>query len=139
MNQGRISDMHRCNKMATIAYTVIVIALIAAYLIEVIKGSRTTGYYIVFCLLAVVPLIACLLTYNRDNESEHMKYILSGGFSVFYLFIIFTTTSPVAFIYALLIAVVLLCYNDMKLTVGYMISVCVGNIAYVVGWLLRDS
>jgi len=134
MNQGRISDMHRCNKMATIAYTVIVIALIAAYLIEVIKGSRTTGYYIAFCLLAVVPLIGCLLMYNRDNESEHMKYILSGGFGVFYLFIIFTTTSPVAFIYALLIAVVFLFYNDIRLTVGYMISVCVGNIAYVV-WL----
>ncbi len=134
MNQGRVSDMKRCNKMAVIAYTVIVIALIAAYLIEVIKGSRTMGYYAVFCLLALIPYITCLLTYKQDNESERVKYILSIGFSIFYLFIIFTTTSPVAFTFALLIAVVLLCYNEMKLTVGYMISVCVGNIAYV-AWL----
>ncbi len=134
MKNGRGSDMQRCNKMALIAYTVIVIALIAAYLIEVIKGSRTIGYYIVFCLLALLPYATCLMAYKRDDESEYVKYILSIGFGVFYLFIIFTTTSPVAFTYALLIAVVLLCYNEMKMTVGYMICVCVGNIAYV-AWL----
>lgn len=134
MNKRRISDMQRCNKTAMLVYTIMTIALIAAYLIEVLKGSRTIGYYAVFCLLALVPYIICLLMYKQDNETEYVKYILSGGFSIFYLYIIFTTTSPVAYTYALLIALVLLCYNQIWLTMGYMISVCVGNIAHVV-WL----
>ena len=131
---NRMSDMHRCNKTAVVTYAVITAALIAAYLIEVIKGSRTMGYYAVFCLLAIVPFVICFFTYKKDNESEYVKYIMSVGFSVFYLYIIFTTTSPVAYTYALLIAIILLCYNQIWLTVGYMISVCIGNIVYVV-WL----
>lgn len=131
MNQRRISDMQRCNKTAIIAYSVITVALAATYLIEVIKGSRTIGYYAVFCLLALVPCIACIVIYKKDNESERMKYMLAVGFSIFYVFIIFTTTSPVAFIYALLIATILLCYNKEKLTLFYMIAVCASNILYV--------
>ena len=134
MNQGKVSDMQRCNKTAVIVYAITTFALIAAYLIEVIKGSRTLGYYTIFCLLALVPFFICVMTYRKDNASSSLKYIISLGFSVFYLFIIFTTTSPVAYTYALLIAVLLLCYNEQKLVLGYMISVCVGNVAYVV-WL----
>lgn len=134
MNQRSISDMHRCNKTAITAYSVITFALIAAYLIEVIKGSRTVGYFIVFCLFALLPYVVSFFMYKRDNEAEYVKYILAIGFSIFSMFIIFTTTSPVAYTYALLIAVVLLCYNDIKLSSGYMISVCFSNVAYVV-WL----
>ena len=132
MNQRSVSDMQRCNKTVISAYAIITIALIAAYLIEVIKGSRTIGYYAIFCLLAIVPFVACFVMYKRDREAERMKYVCAMGFSVFYWFIIFTTTSPVAYTYALLIATVLLCYNEEKLTLFYMISVCVGNILYVV-------
>ena len=134
MNQRRTSDMHRCNKTAVVIYTVMTIALVASYLIEVIKGSRTLGYYAVFCLLALVPYFTCVWMYRQDNETPRLKYVLSIGFSIFYLYIIFTTTSPVAYTYALLIALVLLCYNEIRLIVGYMISVCVGNIVYV-AWL----
>lgn len=132
MNQRRISDMHRCNKTAIIAYGIITLALIAAYLIEVIKGSRTIGYYAVFCLLALLPFITCFVMYKKDRESERMKYVMSVGFNIFYWVIIFTTTSPVAYTYALLIATVLLCYNEEKLTLFYMIAVSVGNILYVI-------
>jgi len=134
MSNRKISDAHRCNKMAIITYGIITVALLAAYLIEVIKGSRTIGYYAVFCLLAVVPYIICFVMYKRDNESDVLKYVMTIGFSVFNLYIIFTTTSPVAFVYALLIAVVLLAYNQIRLIMTYMITVCVGNIAYV-AWL----
>lgn len=134
MNHGKVSDMQRCNKTAVAVYTILTIALIAAYLVEVIKGSRTIGYYAFFCLLALVPYVLCVLTYRRDNAANSVKYIISIGFSVFYLFIIFTTTSPVAYTYALLISVLLLCYNEQKLVLGYMVSVCVGNVAYV-AWL----
>lgn len=134
MNQGKVSDMQRCNKTAIVVYTIMTFVLIAAYLLEVIKGSRTLGYYAVFCLLALVPYAMCVTAYRKDAAADSVKYIISIGFSIFYLFIIFTTISPVAFIYALLIAILLLCYNEKKLITGYMISVCVGNLAYVV-WL----
>ncbi len=132
MNQREISDIHRCNRTAIIAYSVITVALIGAYFIEFVKGSRTLGYYALFCLLALAPYITSFVYYKLDKESERMKYVLSAGFSIFYLFIIFTTTSPVAYTYALLIAVVLLSYNNRKLTTGYMLSVFLGNAIQVV-------
>ena len=53
------------------------------------------------------------------------------GFGIFYLFIIFTTISPVAYVYAIMMAVILLSYDNIKLILGYMIGICVGNIVQV--------
>lgn len=132
MKQNQMSDMHRCNKTVVTTYTIIVLVLVAAYAVEVIKGSRTIGYYIVFCLLALLPNILCIVLYKKNPESSSVKHILTVGFSIFYLYTIFTTISPVAYTYALLVAIALLCYNEVKLVFGYMICVCVGNIAQVV-------
>lgn len=131
MNQKRISDMYRCNKTATITYSVMTCILIAAYVLEVVKKSRTILYFVIFCVLALAPYVAAMLEYKKDKESKRVKYVITIGFTVFYLFIIFTTVSPVAYTYAFLIAVVLLCYNDTKLTLAYMAAVCIGNIVQV--------
>ncbi len=139
MDQRNISDIYRCNKMAIVAYTVITIALLGAYLIEVIKGSRTLGYYGIFCLLAIVPYVISLFVYKMDRENERVKYIMSLGFGLFYLYIIFSTTSPVAYTYALLIAVILLAYNEIRLTVGYMIFVTIGNVIYVAAIAIKGQ
>ncbi len=139
MEKRNVSDVYRCNKMTIVAYTVITVALLGAYLIEVIKGSRTLGYYGVFCLLAIVPYVIALLVYKADNENERIKYIMAVGFGLFYLYIIFSTTSPVAYTYALLIAVILLAYNEIKLTVGYMIFITIANVIYVAALAMKGA
>lgn len=131
MNERRISDIFRCNKAAMIAYASTVAVLIVAYLIEVLKQSRTWGYYGVFCLLAIFPLVMCFIQYKRNPETNLVKYFMAVGFANFNIYIILTTTSEIAYVYALLIAVVLLCYNDIKLILFYMIVVCLTNVVQV--------
>ena len=47
----RASAMERANKTALVSYGVMNVILIACYLIEVVKKSRTPGYFAVFCAL----------------------------------------------------------------------------------------
>ena len=121
----------RANAAAVNTYGILVLILEICYLIEVIKGSRSISYYIVFSLLALVPYIACLIVFRANREDHRMKYAMAIGFGIFYLFIIFTTISPVAYVYAIMMAVILLSYDNIKLILGYMIGICVGNIVQV--------
>lgn len=132
MDFTKISDKQRVNSTAMFSYTVLVVVLAASYFVEVLKKSRTIPYYIVFLILLVVPFIACKILFARDKETDKIKYTLAGGFLVFNLFVIFTTVSNIAYIYAIMVAVILLCYNDNKLIFVYMIVATLSNVAHVI-------
>lgn len=125
------SGIARANTGSVITYAVLVAILEICYLIEVIKGSRTVGYFVVFSVLALVPYFMCLFLYKVDEEDQKIKYIMAIGFEIFYFFIIFTTISPIAYVYAIMMAVLLLSYDNIRLILGYMIVVCAGNIIEV--------
>ncbi len=126
------TEMDLNNSVVKISYTLINVILMICYLIEVIKGDRTVGYFVAFCLLAMLPLIAVYVVHGMDKETNLVKYIVSGGFGIFYLFIVFTTVSPVAYVYAFLIATVLLVYNDIRITGFFAGLLALGNIVNVV-------
>jgi len=127
-----VSSIQRSNKNAVIIYGVMDLILVLCYLIEVIKGSRTVGYYGVFCALAVIPFALCLLSYLKDKETKFVQIIMEVGFLVFYTFIIFTTVSPVAYIYAFIIAIGLMTFDNKRVTTYYLLGMIVANIAHVV-------
>lgn len=103
------------NKTAFVCHMVIVIVLELAYLLEVVKGSRTPGYYLVFSLLALLPLAVEFLLYKRDPADLKLKYVISVTYSILYLFVVFTTVSLLAFTYIIPICLVLVLYSDVKL------------------------
>lgn len=119
------------NRTSMIAYSIMNIILVVCYLVEVLKKSRSMGYFAVFCIFALVPYVLCLAMYLKDKGTEYLKYAISGGYVIFYLFIIFTTVSPVAYVYAFLIAVILISYNDIKVAACFMGTVSLGNIIQV--------
>lgn len=125
------SGIARANTGSVITYAVLVAILEICYLIEVIKGSRTVGYFVIFSILALVPYFMCLFLYKTDEEDQKIKYIMAIGFEIFYFFIIFTTISPIAYVYAIMMAVLLLSYDNIRLILWYMIGVCAGNIIEV--------
>lgn len=103
------------NKMAVACHTVIVAVLEIAYLIEVIKGSRTIGYYVVFSMIAILPVILEFILYNREPADTRLKYVISVTYSVFYLFVVFTTVNMIAFTYIIPLCLVIILYSDVKL------------------------
>ena len=125
-------ETQKCNFVSTLCLSIMDITLILCYLIEVIKGARTIWYYAVFCFLALAPLVLCIGAYKKDKTTNSIKYILPISFLVFYCYIIFTTTSSVAYVYAFMLGVILVCYGDIKISNIYTIAVCVSNIALVI-------
>ncbi len=135
----KISALERSNKNALICYGIMNFLLVLAYLIEVFKGSRTITYYVVFCILALIPFFFNLFMYKRNHETPVIKYAIPGGFCIFYLFIIFTTSSPVAYVYAFLVAIMLVAMDNAKITKVYVIAVAIGNVVSSVILLMNGT
>ncbi|MDE5932284.1 MAG: hypothetical protein K2H40_07370, partial [Lachnospiraceae bacterium] len=63
------------NKAAVFCHTVLAAILLAAYAVEVFKGSRTIGYYAVFAVLALAPVIAEWILYHRNPADGKIQHI----------------------------------------------------------------
>lgn len=132
MKEQQVPAQQRANKTALVCYGVMNFILIACYLLEVIKKSRTVGYYAVFCVLAIVPWLVSGLIYMKNRASELIRYTIPAGFCIFYLFIIFTTVSPVAYVYAFMIAIALIPMGNIRVSGVYMAVVSLGNVVQVI-------
>lgn len=102
------------NKAAIICHMVIVIVLLLAYALEVVKGARSIQYYGIFAALAAGPVIWEWILYRRNPDDRKIQHILGIGYSIFYIFVIFTTTNEVAFTFAIPLYIVITLYSDFK-------------------------
>ena len=131
-NFQNYSDIKRSNISILLGYGLMNFILVICYLLEVLTGSRTISYYIIFCILALLPFLVTVAEYKHNPESEKIKIMLPIGFGIFYCFIIFTTFSPVAYVYSLLIAALLICYGSPRLSALYMSATFLANIVQIV-------
>lgn len=102
------------NRAAAVCHTVLAVILLASYALEVAKGARTLGYYAVFAALAVLPVAAEWILYKQNPANQYIKHILGFGYSIFYVFVIFTTTNVTAFTFAIPLYIVITLYSDVK-------------------------
>ena len=106
-NSKFLSEKQYVNKAAIICHIVICTILFVAYLVEVIKGSRTIGYFVIFAALDVIPGILEIVEYQRNKESNLIRHIMGLGYSILYIFAILTTHSITTFVYAIPMYVVI--------------------------------
>lgn len=102
------------NKTAAFCHTVIVVVLLGAYAVEVAKGARTIGYYVIFSALATVPAIIEWILFKRNKADTKIQHILAVGYGIFYTFTIFTTNNITAFTFAIPLYVVITLYSDVR-------------------------
>lgn len=121
------------NHMAMLGHTIIVAVLFLAYTLELVKGSRTIGYYAFFVLLAVLPVIVEHILYRNNPENPYIQHILGYGYGVLYLFAIFTTHSITPFVYAFPMYMVIILYMDVRFGALISSGVVIGNLVYI-GW-----
>ncbi len=114
-NEQTFDGAKAMNKVAIACHAVTVAVLEAAYLLEVVKGSRTWGYYLIFSLFALVPLVAEIICYQKDPSDGRLKYLIGGGYTLFYVFVVITTNNVIAFTYIIPILTVIILYSDVKL------------------------
>lgn len=115
MNKNKKTEMHRMNKSALIAYSILTVILMVAYLIEFVKGDRSLGYTLGFGALDIIPYAIFVATYIKDREARVLKYILSIGFSVLYAFVLLTAAVPTTFVYIFMLYIAVIPYGDIIL------------------------
>ena len=115
MKFKRQPEMERLNDVVLYEYGVLTIILLAAYLLEFFKGSRTLAYTLVFVVIDVVPYLAYVIIYKKNTESLVLKYLLSIGFSVLYAFVLLTAAVPTTFVYLFMVYLLIIPYGDTKL------------------------
>lgn len=140
--RGMLSELKgtgRSNAVAINCYTIYSVVLLGGYIVEVIKKSRTIAYFLIFSVLTLIPLVLAHIVYRGKKENENIKYIVIIGYAFSYLYTIFTTVSPVAFVYAALIGLIMLVYADMKLSICFGAGLFVANVSNVIYMSVTDK
>lgn len=119
-----MSEMKRCNKVTTLCHSIIGIIITAAYLLEVIKGSRSIFYFALIALLALGPAMVEAGIYRKNPESNILRKVIAYSYAVLYAVVVFTTYSKLPFTYILPMLIVITLYGD----VSYCTKIGVGAI-----------
>lgn len=125
------------NKLSVQCLTAIDIILILAYLVEVLKGSKSILFFTLVIVFGLLPVALCWLTFLKSPEQELIKYILLIGYAVYYGIMLFGSDSALTFVYAIPMVVVIGIYNDLKYTTRFAVTFFVLNIGQVVYLLIK--
>ncbi|MBR4754687.1 MAG: hypothetical protein IK054_05830 [Lachnospiraceae bacterium] len=126
------SEMARRNSAAMICYLVVIAIIALAYLLEVIKGSRTVGYFLLVFLTLWIPAVICIILKARNPEDDKLKYIIMIGFAIPWAIMLFTASNNLVFTYALVLLISLNAYADKRFALMAAIVYNVINVASVV-------
>ncbi len=127
----KLSDKAYINRTAITGHAIIDTVLVLAYGIELLKGSRTLGYFSLFSLMCIVPVIAEFMVYSRNKESGILKHIICLGYGILYLFAIFTTNSILTFTFVIPMFMVVILLMDVKFSIMFAVGAFAGNVIYV--------
>lgn len=112
-NEGKAT-----NKVALACHIVLAAVLETSYFLEVMKGARTVPYYVIFSVIAIGPVIWEILVYRTHPDSPRLKYYIGVFYTLFYIFVVFTTVNMIAFTFIIPIYMVLILYSDLRLCVA---------------------
>ena len=118
------SDIAKVNKVTLLCHGIIGGLLSAAYLLEVLKGSRTIGYWLIIFFLSLAPVIVEMLIYKNNPESSILRKVVGYTYAILYVIVVFTTTSKLPFTYILPMLIVITLYGDIK----YCVKIGVGGV-----------
>lgn len=127
----KFSERAYVNKTAIIGHTIVDTVLVLAYALELIKGSRTVGYFAVFAIMCIVPVAVEWILYKKNPENTLVQHLMGILYGVLYVFVIFTTNSILPFTYAFPMFMVIILYRDVRASVLIGVGAVLGNAAYV--------
>jgi len=110
--------MSSTNKTAIMGLTIMNFVLAVAYVLEVVKGTRELGSYLIVLALCVLPSVIGVVLFFRKNDARAVRYVFAVGFALLYAYIMVTTSTPITFCYVIVAYVILMVYIDIKLLLG---------------------
>ena len=128
----QLSEAARSNWAALMCQGGICALLTLAYIIELIKGSRSVLYFIVFLLLAQGPVVVSGMVYLKNRESKTIRYLIAISYSVLYAFLVFTAHSLLPFVYFVPMAIVFSLYQSVKFSLLFGFGYVLINVADII-------
>lgn len=132
----KFSEKSYVNHMALLGHTIVDTVLLLAYAVELLKGSRTLGYFVIFALLCALPVAAEHILYRKNPEDRRIRHIIGVSYGILYLFVMFTTTSALACTYVFPMFMVIILYMDVRYCAVISACAVLGNVAYVTYYAL---
>lgn len=109
------------------------IILSVSYAIEIVKGLRTTGYYITFMLVCWIPFIVGLILLKiRGRAAQYYKDVVVIGYGILYVFVLFTTHSTLAFVYILPLTSMLILFKNRNFMLRCGVATMIGIVASII-------
>lgn len=110
------SEMALANRVGAITLTIMVTIIALAYILEVIKGNRTTLYVGIALALGYIPVALAWITFSQDHDSKLVKHCISYGFGIFYSYLLLTAQNDLVFTYVIPMMIIITLYNDVRYT-----------------------
>lgn len=128
----KFSDTARVNKSTILCHGIIDGIIALAYLVEVLKGSRTFLYFLMIAVLCIVPVIIEACIYRRNRDSLLIRKIIAWSYALLYAVAVFTTNSMMTFTYVIPMLVAITPYSDQKYCTKIGIGAMLVNVADVI-------
>lgn len=133
------SEKETANRVGLMGLTIITVIISLAYILELVKGSRSAAYVAVTVLLSVAPFTAGWILFKKNRESGVIRHIVSYGFGILYIYVLFTANNDLVFTYVVPMLIIVTLYGDVAYTVKIGAAAAVVNIIAVVISLVQEG
>jgi methyl-accepting chemotaxis protein len=131
-NSIEYQEMAVANKRMLQASTILCSIISVAYILEIVKQTRTVGYVLLVIFLALTPPIIGWIMYSADNAAPYVKRVVGIGYAVMYCYVLFTTQNILVFTYVIPMLVIISLYDDVAYIVKIGVGVVICNIISIV-------
>lgn len=132
IKKAYVSELERVNRTVFLCYMIEVITIWLAYILEVVKGSRTIGYFLAFSATVWIPAIILIVMIKTKPDSRYFRVVLIPGFAVMYTFALYTTTNKLTFVYAMPMLLAITMYNSVQVSLLSSIAATLLNLIQVI-------
>lgn len=131
-----MNEQKQMNKLLLYSEGVIYAILLLAYFLEVMKGERDLGYFLVFAGILFITIISPIVLYRINQSSQKVMHAVAYGYALQYIFVLFTGDTVLVFVYMMPMLTLLCATGITKIIRNYGIIVCVVNISRAVYYLV---
>ena len=108
-------NIREINRAVMLSWTIIALTFLLSYGVEVIKGTRTVTYFLLFFAVDLVPLLLCLLLFREYESNSKFSWYVVGSYSIMYTFCLLTGSTPLVFTYILPMLSFLVLFHQPRL------------------------
>ena len=134
-----LSEKQQINKTLIICWQITLAIIMAAYILEIVKGSKTVGYCAIMWAMTIPFMIWTLVLYKKNPESNIIKYIASIDYLALYAYVLLTGDTVLTFVYIFPFYSALIASNDVKLMRNVGIAAIVLNVVSAVLALINNN